>query len=197
MDRKRIEKGLKKDEWRILRKGRIKDSSNRRIFHSSFFSPFSIRWLSFSYPFAIHPFPILSRFSCLTSWSFSPSRLHSWICFYFFSSSSAEKDKFYRNVFYIAFTGYYRVLRKNVLLPHQYWWLWPFRKWSAVSVHSDLLRGLVVALLHIQGRGIGLNWGKAQFFCWTPCMRVALYTLRQLSMWLTPKLALRRWSPHL
>ena len=37
----------------------MKDFSLRRIFHSSF----SLIFLSVSYPFAIHPFPILSRFS--------------------------------------------------------------------------------------------------------------------------------------
>ena len=59
-DRKKME--LQKDRKRI-EKGRMKDSSLRTIFFSAFFYTFSIRLISVSYPFAIHHFPILSRFS--------------------------------------------------------------------------------------------------------------------------------------
>ena len=123
----------------------MKDSSkrtNKRFFPSkkisfllllSFFDPLAILFQSILFLSFLSVF----RSDLLVLQSVTFTQLD--LLLFFFSSSSAEKDKFYRNVFYIAFTGYYRVFRKNVLLPHQYT-AWPLRKWSviiAVSVHSE------------------------------------------------------------
>ena len=96
MDHKKVEKGRKKN------------SSKGRIFHSSFF-------LSFSHPFVIHSFAILSRFSALDV-MILPSSVRTWrwarlmVC-----RLQTEKGVWIQSKLYSGIASYYHFLNSRLL----------------------------------------------------------------------------------